>query len=180
MAWKNRVDNKQNIFEMENNDNRILKEITAWNDKVNNLKGVFGNHVADYKYLIRAKLEHFKEIRAIYNSPANQDEKIASKILQAEIRRLEKIVFPNTIERFVRKTITNVSGIIEKVLRRGSTEQQTEMKNEISNWQKPVDSTSNGKNLNKTAIDYTRKLKAVTGDTLLPKLRSGNGKGLKI
>lgn len=29
---------------MENN-NRILNEITAWNDKVNNLKGVFGKHV---------------------------------------------------------------------------------------------------------------------------------------
>lgn len=163
---------------MENN-NRILNEITAWNDKLNNLKGVFGNHVADYKYLILTKLERFKEIKAIYKTPEKQDEKIAHKILQAEVRRLEKIAYPNAIERFVRKSVENTRGLIERALRHGSSEQHVEMENEISNMQKTMDSISQEKNFNKSAIQYTRKLKVVTGDTLLPKLRSGNEKGLK-
>ena len=72
---------------MENN-NRILNEITAWNDNLKNLQGVFGNHVADYGYVIRAKLECFKQIKAKYKMPGNHEEKIARKILQAEIRHL--------------------------------------------------------------------------------------------
>lgn len=160
--------------------NRILNEITAWNDKVNNLKEVFGNHVTDYQSLIRAKLEHYKEIKALYKIPANQDEKIASKVLQAEIRRLEKIAFPNRLERFVRKTIENANVIFEKILRNGRSNKQVEMDNEIGNRQKPVDISSGEKSLNKTNIQYTRKLKAVKDDTLLPKLRNGNTKGLKM
>lgn len=165
---------------MENSNNRILNEITAWNDKLNNLKGVFGKHVADYRYIIRAKLEHYKEIKALYKIPANQDEKIASKVLQAEIRRLEKIAFPNRLERFVRKTIENAGVIFEKILRNGRSNKQVEMDNEIGNRQKPVDIISSEKSLNKTNIQYTRKLKAVKDDTLLPKLRNGNTKGLKM
>lgn len=164
---------------MENN-NRILNEITAWNDKVNNLKGVFGNHVKDYRYLIRAKLEHFKEIKTRYKMPANQDENIARKILQAEVRRLEKIAFPNKIERFVRRTFENARVIFKKVFRNGRSEQQVEMNIDIGNRQKSVDLSSGKKNLNKPSIQYTRKLKAVTDDTLLPKLRSGSAKRLKM
>ncbi len=162
------------------NDNRILNEITAWNDKVKNLKGVFGNHVADYRYLVRAKLEYFKGIKDRYKIPENQDEKIASKILQAEIRHLEKIAFPNRIERFVRKVIQNARFILERVLHNRHSTKQVEMKNEISRRRKPVDLNSNEKSLNKTAIHYTKKLKAVSDDTLLPKLRNGSGKGLKM
>ena len=164
---------------MENN-NRILNEIMAWNTKADNLKGVFGNHVADYRYLIRAKLERFKEIKAKYKVPANQDEKIARKILQAEIRRLEKIAFPNKIVRFVRKSIEKTHVIFEKIMRNSRFNQQFEMKNEISNGQKPVDESHDEMSLNKTAIQYNGKLKAVADDTLLPKLRSSNAKGLKM
>jgi hypothetical protein len=164
---------------MENN-NRILTEITAWNDRLKNLQGVFGNHVADYDYVIRAKLECFNKIKAKYKIPVNQDEKIASKILQAEIRRLEKIAFPNRFERFVRKTIENARIIFEKVLLNGRSNQQIEMNNETSSGQKQMNTSSSEKNLNKTAIQYSRKLKAVKDETLLPKLRSAKTKGLKI
>ena len=165
---------------MENSNNRILTEITAWNDKVKNLKEVFGNHVTDNRHLIQAKLNRFKEIKTQYKIPVNPDEKIASKILQAEIRRLEKIAFPNKIERFFRRTFENARVIFKKVFRNGRSEQQVEMNIEIGNRQNSVDLSSGKKNLNKPGIQYTRKLKAVTDDTLLPKLRSGSAKGLKM
>lgn len=125
-------------------------------------------------------MEHYKEINARYKISANQDEKIARKILEAEIRRLEKIAFPSRIERFIRKTIENTRMILEKVLQNGRSKRQVETDNEIGNGQKPVDISNGKKSLNKTAIQYTRKLKAVTDDTLLPKLRRGNTKGLKM
>jgi hypothetical protein len=166
-------------LKMENN-NRIFDEITAWNDKVNNLKGVFGNHVADYRYLIRAKLEHFKEIKATYKTLANQDEKLALKILQAEIRRLERIAFPNRIERFFRKAIENIRAIVEKVYPKVRPETQVEMENEIIKPKNSVELNSHDKSLNKTAIEYHKKLKAVKDDTLLPKLRHSKGNGMKM
>jgi len=164
---------------MENN-NRILNEIIEWNDNVKNLQGVFGKQVADYRYLVRAKLEHFRQIKAKYKMLANQDEKIASKILQAEIQRLWKIAFPNRIERLVRNTIETAGAIFKKVLRNGRSEQQIEMKKEIIRVQKPMETGNYEKHLNKSAIQYDRKLKAIKGDTLLPKLRNSNGKGLKM
>lgn len=116
---------------MENNDNRILNEIAAWNQKVDMLKSVFGNHINDSRYLIREKLHHFKEIKAGYKMPENQDEKIAIKILSAEIRRLEKIVFPSRIERFVRKAIEISRGIVERLRGNNPLEQQYEMKTDM-------------------------------------------------
>lgn len=164
---------------MENN-NRILNEITAWNDSLKNLQGVFGNHVADYGYVIRAKLECFKQIKAKYKMPENQDEKIAFKILQAEIKRLEKIVFPNRIERFLRKSVENARFVIQNVLNYARSKQQGLTKNEFSQKEESAHLGSGETNLNKTAIQYNKKLKAVSNDTLLPKLRNGSGKGLKM
>lgn len=164
---------------MENN-NRILNEITAWNDNLKNLQGVFGNHVADYGYVIRAKLECFKQIKAKYKMPENHEEKIARKILQAEIRHLEKIAFPNRIERFVRKSIENARFVIRKVLNYVHSKQQVLAKNEFNQKEKSAHLGNSEKNLNKTAIQYNKKLKVVSDDTLLPKLRNGSGKGLKM
>lgn len=164
---------------MENN-NRILNEITAWNDKVKELTGVFGNHVADYRHLVRAKLEHFKEIKARYKIPENQDEKIANKILQAEINRLEKIAFPNRVERFVRKVIENGRFVFQKGMNYVRSKQQVVTENEFRTKEKSVHLGNRETNLNKTAVQYDKKLKAVKGDSLLPKLRRSNGKGLKM
>jgi len=136
--------------------------------------------VADYRYLIRAKLEHYKEINAKYKIPANDDEKIASKILKAEVRRLEKIAFPNRVERFVRKSIESARYIIQKILGNAHSEQKVLAKNEFSKKEKSEDLGNYETNLKKTAIQYDKKLKAVKDDTLLPKLRTSSGKGLKI
>lgn len=164
---------------MENN-NRILNEITGWNDNLKNLQGVFGNHVADYGYVIRAKLECFKQIKAKYKIPVNQDEKIAYKILQAEVKRLEKIAFPNRIERFVRKSFENTRFVIQKALNYARSKQQVLTNNEFSQKEESAHLGNCEKNLNKTAIQYNKKLKAVSDDTLLPKLRNGSRNGLKM
>lgn len=165
---------------MENNNNRILNEITAWNQKVDNLKGVIGNHVTDYRYLVRAKLDHFKEIKAKYKIPANQDEKMTGKILNAEIRRLEKIAYPNRIERFIRKTIENIRGFITKAQGKTRMEHQSEMRKEFNKKPKQDDKVSQEKDLSKTYSQYNTKLKAVKENSLLPKLRNSNGKGMKM
>lgn len=165
---------------MENSSNRILNEINSWNQKVAGLKEVFGNHVTDYRYLVRAKLDHFKDIKARYKAPANQDEKIARKILQAEIRRLEKMSFPNRIERLVRKAIENVGSVVRQIRSKTRSEQQLEMKNEVIRKTRTENLGGHEKNLNKTVGQYNKNLKAVTDDELLPKLRKGNGKGLKM
>lgn len=165
---------------MENSNNRIFNEINAWNQKVASLKEVFGNHVTDYRYLVRAKLDHFKDINAKYKSPANQDEKIARKILQAEIRRLEKMAFPNAIERSVRKAIENIGGIVRQFRGKARSEQQFEMKNEVIRKTKSENLSVPEKNLNKSVGQYNKNLKAVKDDELLPKLREGKGKGLKM
>ncbi len=164
---------------MENN-NRILNEITTWNDKVKELKGVFGNHVADNRYLIRAKLEYFKEIKVRYKMLENQDEKIANKILATEIRRLKKIAFPNRIERFIREIIENGRFIFQKGMNYVRSKQQVVTENEFSQKEKSLHLGKRETNLNQTAVQYNKKLKAVKSDTLLPKLRSSNGKGLKM
>lgn len=164
---------------MENN-NRILNEISAWNDRLKNLQGVFGNHVADYGYVIRAKLECFKELKTKYKIPVNQDEKIANKILQAEVKRLERMAFPNRIERFVRKSVENARFVIQKVLTYARSEQQVLTKNEFNQKEKSAHLGNYEKNLNKTATQYNKKLKAVSDDTLLPKLRNGSRNGLKM
>ena len=164
---------------MENN-NRILNEISVWNDNLKNLQGVFGNHVADYGYVIRAKLECFKQIKAKYKIHVNQDEKVAYKILQAEVKRLEKMAFPNRIERFVRKSVENARFVIQKVLNYAHSKQQVLTKNEFSQKEESAHLGNGETNLNKTAIQYNRKLKAVSDDTLLPKLRQRSGKGLKM
>jgi hypothetical protein len=165
---------------MENNSNRILNEINAWNQKVAGLKEVFGNHVTDYRYLVRAKLEHFKEINDKYRQePMNKDEKIASKILKAEIRRLEKMAFPNPLERLIRKMVENIVVIVKNFRPQTFAPTQHDLKNEVirkTNHQ----SLGNQKSLNKEVGQYNKNLKAVTDDELLPKLRKGNGKGLKM
>lgn len=166
---------------MESSSNRILNDINAWNQKVANLKEVFGNHVTDYRYLVRAKLDHFKEINVKYKAPANQDEKIARKILQAEIRRLEKMAFPNAIERFVRKAIENVGDIVRQVRGKARSEQQSEMKHEVIRKSKTENLASQEKSLSKSVGQYNKNLKAIKEDEpLLPKLRKANGKGLKM
>lgn len=164
---------------MENSSNRILNEINAWNQKVAGLKEVFGNHVTDYRYLVRAKLDHFKDINARHKVPANQDEKIARKILQAEIRRLEKMAFPNPLERLIRKIAENITGIIKSFRPQTFVPTQHDLKNEIIRKTKS-ENLSNEKKLHKEVGQYNKNLKTVTDDELLPKLRKGNGKSLKM
>lgn len=90
------------------------------------------------------------------------------------------MAFPNAIERFIRKTIENVGGIIRQVRGKGRLEQQSEMKNEVIRKIKVDEPVRQEKNLNKTMGQYTRNTRSVKDEELLPKLRKTNGKGLKM
>lgn len=165
---------------MEKSMNRILDEINQWNSKIEGFKDVFGKHISDYRYLVREKLSHFKEINEKYKTTANHEEKITSKILKAEILRLEKVAFPNRIERIIRKTIEAVGIVVRKFQSKSQSQNQLNMKSEVTRKTKVADIGSTEMNLSKTVVQYKKNIKASTQDDLLPKLRTQNNKGLKM
>lgn len=139
---------------MEKSKNRILDEINQWNSKIEGFKDVFGKHISDYRYLVREKLSHFKEINEKYRTTANPEEKITSKILKAEILRLEKVAFPNRIERIIRKTIEAVGIVIRHIQSKPQSGNQFIMKSEVTRKTKFADTESAEMNLSKTMVQF--------------------------
>ncbi|MBE7174243.1 MAG: hypothetical protein INR73_26960 [Williamsia sp.] len=83
--------------------NRIMEGLLDWTGKDNRLREAFGNGVANSRDYLGAKRDFFRDLYKTSAINPTAEEKVMRTVLQGEIRKLEKRLYPNVAVRLVAK-----------------------------------------------------------------------------
>lgn len=186
---------------MENSLNRVIDDLQGWQQMEKKWKDLFGSQIVNQRYFVKERLRELQNIPMKYigqGRTMSAEEKSAIKIVKGEINRMQKVIYPNSIVRGIKKVLKSIKELGTRVNGQSSEE---------INW-KPSIGAIRYQNKPKTDQTEQDKTKAVAhqitqnkgpkkdnegpnrdirksermdndNEPLLVKLKTGNGKGLR-
>lgn len=168
-------------------NNRVEVDIQKWLERENGIRILFRPNTTNERYFLKAKLEHFDKLYQAYRGSASTEEKFTLQLLRGEAKHLKKILYPSVIERAGRDLAKLLSSIYSHIsgakARLAAKQLQKEYltANPIKVNSQSID---NGKVKNVPSLNKGQQNKKVNKHVaeidLLPKLKTHNGKGIKV
>ena len=101
-------------MKLESN-NRIEEGMAYWNEREKRLIELSGLKITGTRHFLKEKLQHYISLRDQYKkSELTKEERSNRKIVKGEIRDMEKQLYPNRVERVLRRAVRQLNKIIEK------------------------------------------------------------------
>jgi hypothetical protein len=98
----------------ESND-RILRGLMYWKEREKSLIESIDPHIKKARHFQKEKLQYYISLRnQNKKSELTKEERSNRKIVKGEIRDMEKALYPNRVERILRRAIRQVNKIIDK------------------------------------------------------------------
>lgn len=97
----------------ESND-RIEQGLSYWKDREKKLQELTGPAITTKRHFFKEKLQYYISLRDQYKkSELTPGEKSNRRILKGEIKEIEKQLYPNRIERLVRRGVEQMKKLLE-------------------------------------------------------------------
>ncbi len=85
------------------NTEGLGKELNQWLEQEKKLSAMFSPESLKTRDFQLEKLKHFEQLASRYKGSITPNEKLLLKVLNIELRRLEKLLFPNLLISFIRR-----------------------------------------------------------------------------
>lgn len=87
----------------------LYDELERWRNREQNVARLFSEEALRTPYYLKSRLDHFRQLNAIYSQDKSLQKDVGLKVLQGEIRTMERRLYPNPLERIARRAIAQVA-----------------------------------------------------------------------
>jgi len=147
-------------------ENRIEAGIREWRGHMKRLSDLFDESITQHPNIKKVQLSHFRDVVNRPLTNITRDEKIMLGVLKAEIRRMEKVLYPSLLVRMARR--------IGRAIKPDKVSNKTVISDPAELVIKPVAVTKRNVVPVRT-MDKSQKVK----DDLIPKNRVKHSRGIK-
>lgn len=90
------------------NETTIYDALESWKNKEQNLVRLFSERSLMHPSFLKAKLDYYKDLNNRYSRQKDMKGDVGLKVLRGEINVLERTLYPNLMERLIRRALTNM------------------------------------------------------------------------
>ena len=98
---------------MQQEINRVIEGMEEWKAKEKNIGDLFSPQATRTRYFEKLKLDQLYKLSRSIKNPT-KDEKMMLRILDGEIDRLERRLYPNLLHRLLEQIIRGVSDVFRR------------------------------------------------------------------
>jgi hypothetical protein len=99
-------------MKMDNN-NRLDEALSHWLEKERRLNELAGRHITNKRHYLYEKVRYYRSVLNQYkNKELTNDERITRNIIKGEVRDMERLLYPNLMERVLRRALRQAAKVI--------------------------------------------------------------------
>ena len=87
----------------------LYDELERWRNREQNVARLFSEEALRTPYYLKSRLDHFRQLNAVYSQDKSLQKDVGLKVLQGEIRTMERRLYPNPLERLMRRAVAQVA-----------------------------------------------------------------------